>query len=159
MRHLDTQPLELRRHFDALAGTVHDHQRGSLGDLAIAVPGGESGRRIVADDGEELGIRVLLGEDQQGVGGVARAAAIDLCAPGHQAFHVCDGGLDEVEPVFSGRDPAALLFLPGHVGHHQYHHIESQGMAHVDCGHEVTDVRGIERAAEQSDTSRHGFGV
>ena len=48
------------------------------------------------------------------------------------------------------------MLLPGRIGDHQHHGIESQGMTHVHRSHKMADVGRIERATEQSDSQGHG---
>ena len=92
-----------------------------------------------------------IGQGGQRVGGEAGAAELDLQAPGLQARHVGDGGLDHRQAVGGRRDRPAGLLLPGDVGHHQHDDVQVEGVADVHGGDQVAHVRRVERPPEQAD--------
>jgi hypothetical protein len=62
-------------------------------------------------------------------------------------------GAHQGEPILGlGDDPRPLL-LPRNVRNHEHHDIEIEFVGHVDRRDEMPDVRRIERAAEEADTS------
>ena len=136
-------------------GPVDHDERRALGDLAVALPREESGRGVLAEDREQLGAGVPLGEVGQRVGGVGDAAPVELDARGLEPLDVTDGLLDQPQPVPGRCDGPAGFLLPRHVGDHEQHAVEVQAVADVDRRDEMAYVRGIKRAAEHSETFGH----
>ena len=54
-------------------------------------------------------------------------------------------------------DASIVDLLPWHVGHHQNHQVEFEGVTYVDGSNEVADVRRIKGATKESDPERHGW--
>ena len=125
----------------------------------MAFPGRQAGRSVVADDREELGLGLLVGQLGQRVGGVARPARLDLQRTCLQPGHVGDSGGHHRQAIERRSDRPTSLLLPRHVGDHQDHDVEIEGMAHVHRSHEVSHVRGIERPPEQPNPVSGRFGI
>src|SRR4051794_16794983 len=102
--HLDMQPVETVGQLDRRPWAIDYDETRQRDHLVIALPGGQPGRGIVADDREQLGAWLALGHPRQRVGSEAGAAPPDLGIAGHQAFYVCDRSLDHRQAVLSGRD-------------------------------------------------------
>jgi hypothetical protein len=71
---------------------------------------------------------------------------------GDEAGHIGDGGLNHGEAVFRRTDLSRAGLLPGDIRHHQDDQIELKPIANIDRRHEMSDVRGVECAAEDPDT-------
>ena len=81
-----------------------DHHEGGAGrHLVVALPGLEPGGGVLAEDREQVGTGVALGQLGQRVGGVARPAAVELDAARLQARHRRHRRLDEGEAVLAAR--------------------------------------------------------
>ena len=152
--HLDADPVDRR------------------GQLAPARPGGrrrravtgrpprrarsqvrDAGRGVVADDREQLGARDTRPPARPACRRCSSAAVVDLVVdrpPGRRRRR------PPPRPSPGGRRPAVIArlptLLPGHVGDHQDDEVELEGVAHVDGGDQMADVRRVERAPEQPDT-------
>ena len=81
-----------------------------------------------------------------------RAAPVDLDAARLDARHALRCGFDHREAIRRGRDLPLADLLPGHVGNDEQHAVEVQGVAHVDGGDEMADVRRVERASEHAES-------
>ena len=64
------------------------------------------------------------------------------------------GRLDHREPVLGRADGPFTDLLPGHIRDHQEDPVEREGVADVDRGHQVADVRRIEGPTEHAQS--HG---
>ncbi|TPW13091.1 MAG: hypothetical protein FD127_2247 [Acidimicrobiaceae bacterium] len=133
---------------------LRQHERADRCDFVVTLAGGDSRCRVVADDGEQLATRVLLGQRRERVGGVAGAAATDLDLARHQPVDICHRGLDHRQPVVRPGDGPGSLLLPGDVGHHQHDHVELECVTHVDGGDEMSDMGWVERTSEQANPER-----
>ena len=80
----------------------------------------------------------------------------DLDVGGLDAVEIGDRGLDQRQPVRRRGHLAVPTFCHGHVGHDQQDHVEGERVAHLGGHRQVTDVGGIEGAAEDPDAPTHG---
>ncbi len=69
-----------------------------------------------------------------------------------------DGQFGHGKAIGSIGDRPSAHLLPRNRGHHEQHFVELEGMANVDCGHEMADVRWVEGPAEDADASRVDHG-
>ena len=150
---------------DRIPGPVDDDHPGPAEHLVDALPGVDPCRGVVTDDRVQRGIRVFSAIEAR-VSAVYEGPPVrSLVVAGHELGDVGDGGLDHRQPVDGGGDVALADLLPRHVGDHQDHQIERQGVSDVDSGHKVPDVRWIEGPPEYPDVQglfggrRHGRSV
>ena len=148
---LDVDPGDIVGELDRLARPIDDHQRRLGDDLLEPLPRVQPGGGVVADDREQFGPGIPPGQHRQRVGGVARPTGVDLEASGGQSGDIGDRRLDHRQAVNGRGDRAFPLLLPGNVGDHQDHGVESEGVTDVDGGDEMADVGRIEGPAEQAD--------
>jgi hypothetical protein len=79
---------------------------------------------------------------------------VDLVPAGDEAGDVAECRLDHRMAIFGGRDQAGSLLLPGNVRHHHQYDVEIERMPDIDRGHEMTQVRRVERPPEEPDPLR-----
>jgi hypothetical protein len=106
---------------------------------------------VVTDDRVEHGAGVLVGQSGEGVGRVRRPTGAYLVVARLEPVDVGHGRSDHGQTITRRGDRSRPDLLPRHVGDHQHHTIESQGVSDVDRGDQMTDVWRVERAAEHPD--------
>src|SRR6185436_17757196 len=96
-----------------------------------------------------------MADGRQRVGRVAGSGTVDFDGARLQADDPLDRGPNHRHTVLSWGDGPQALLLPGRAGHDQEDDVEVEGVAHVDRGDEMTDMRRVERAPEQTDPLEH----
>ena len=135
-----------------VAGSLDDDEPGRSAHLVDALPGRHAGRRVLADDHEELALRVLGEQLVDGVDGEGVAAAVAARwrwprGPSTSAT-AASTMARRSSAGLSGREPT---FCHGRLATVSSTRSRCERVAHVDGGDEVTDVRRVEGAAEDTE--------
>jgi len=138
-----------------VARAVEHHDASESPDLPRLVPRGEAFHEIATDQQVQGRTWKPLTEFTHRVDGVTRTATAYLAVIGHEPLMADHHRLHEREPICGRRDPTTIGLLPGVVSDHEVHGVEPKGRARRLRDRQMAPMRGIKRAAKDSEAGRH----
>lgn len=137
----------------AFAPTPIDNDRGrQAGDVVGSVPGVEPSGGVRPNDQKPGGL-VELAEGFEGLGAVGRSMPLDFDGTHLEPLDTVDGGSGHRQAGLGWRDVGLRRLLPGVPRHDKKDRVEIEGVPNLECGGQMTEMRGIKSPAEDTDAT------
>ena len=139
----------------AFAPTPIDNDRGrQAGDVVGSVPSVKPSGSVRPNDQKPGGL-VELAEGFEGLGAVGRSMPLDFDGTHLEPLDAVDGGSGHRQAGLGWRDVGLRCLLPGVPGDDKKDRFEIEGVPNLECGGQMTEMRGIKSPAEDTDAT-HG---
>ena len=137
----------------AFAPTPIDNDRGrQAGDVVGSVPGIKPSGGVRPNDQKPGGL-VEFAEGFEGLGAVGRSMPLDFDGTHLEPLDAVDGGSGHRQAGLGWRDVGLRRLLPGVPRHDKKDRVEIEGVPNLECGGQMSEMRGIESPAEDTDAT------
>lgn len=137
----------------AFAPTPIDDDRGrQAGNVVGPVPSVKPSGSVRPNDQKPRGL-MELAEGFQGLGAVGRSVPLNFDGTHLEPLDAVDSGSGHRQAGLGRRDVGLRCLLPGVPRHDKKDRVKIQGVPNLECGGQMTEMRGIKGPAEDTDAT------